>query len=341
MYVLTRQLFFFLHLGLLTLGLHVSHNAGNGTKIYHHGTALAAERTSHHHFKHREPKRKILIVIPVGPWNLDVFFSNLKYFPPKCCKFELFPYNDEALKVWHSQRTTERLSRLIPGSVNVSVFGTREGRKHELVAEAVRSTGSRLLKYDWVMLVDDDIDFGHMDVKHFWYLAEASKAQIVAPSMKFSRYWGSFMQPHGDSNLCNNSLYRYTNFVEVQAPMFRPSALRVVVKELMFPLIQNESRSDWGMDNIWCSMIAHKMNTPIRKTCAVVDAESAVHLDSRNGEAVEEGNSTSKDDPQHDVSKQGDLQIEKFRNRFPEYFVEKSKVVEFQCCAHADCDVEN
>lgn len=336
MYAHIKQLLLFIYLGLLASGLHLDQKAGNvskgSSKQYNPSRSLStSEKSARHHLKHHEAKRKILIVIPVGPSNVDVFFQNLKYFPPKCCKFELFPYSDEALKVWHSQHTSERLSRLIPGSVNVSVFGTREGRKHELVAEAVRSTGSRLLQYNWVMLVDDDIDFSHMDVKRFWYLAEASKAQIVAPSMKFSRYWSTFMQPHGNSKLCNNSLYRYTNFVEVQAPMFRPSALRIVVKELMFPLIQNESRSDWGMDNIWCTLIAHKMNWPIRKTCAVVDEESAVHLDSRTGEIATD-NFTKADAP-----KLGDRQIEKFRNKFPEYFVEQHNVIEFQCCAQADC----
>jgi len=122
--------------------------------------------------------------------------------------------------------------------------------------------------------------------------------------------------------------------------MFRPSALRIVVKELMFPLIQNRSLSDWGMDNTWCSLVSQKVNVPMNRTCAIVDGEYAVHVDTRSGELTEQPKTKSnstwkvKDTPKP----VGDIQIALFRQLFPQHFVEQKDVQEFQCCSRASCD---
>lgn len=279
---------------------------------------------------------KVLFIIPLGTNNSRVFMKNVKSLPRGCCHFMVFPYTAASHGMWHSETIAKNLSALgPPGSMSISVMGTTSGRKHEFVAQAVRDLGHDLLKYDWVLTVDDDIDFSHMDFKRFLKVANDTQAAIVAPAMKYSRYWPTYMQPHGEAasnphSDCKHSLFRYSNFVELQMPMFRPRALRVVTSKLSFPLINNRSASDWGMDNVWCNLVAHELNMSSTKTCAIVDVEHAIHFDSRAngvGDASECSNTTLP----------GVSQALHLQELYPRFYVDRVDVRTFSCCGAGGC----
>ena len=60
---------------------------------------------------------------------------------------------------------------------------------------------------------------------------------------------------------------RLTDFVESMAPIFQPCALMDMYTRLYWV----GRASDYGMDAIWCRLLARLWKRPLLGTCAVID----------------------------------------------------------------------
>ena len=142
-----------------------------------------------------------------------------------------------------------------------------------------------LTPYDYVWALDEDIDLANTDVAGLLRVADRDGASINGPA---------FTQPGGPLQFrvqmpdedCD---YRYTNFVEVIAPLIRVPALETLLTECEGCIHDSTS---WGLDQVWCGFLDHHREE-VRKnagafwepsyhphrSCAVVDKTPVYHRD--------------------------------------------------------------
>ncbi len=114
--------------------------------------------------------------------------------------------------------------------------------------------------YEYVLVVDDDIDFSPGDISRLFRLCVAHRLFLAQPSLS----WGT--HANHDVTLHNPAcIVRRTRFIEVMAPCFSRAAL-----ERLRPTFRL-NRSTWGLDYAWASLLAGEHRI------AVVDAVQVRH----------------------------------------------------------------
>lgn len=185
---------------------------------------------------------------------------------------------------------------------NVNESVERPGYKFQLAKELLVQLGA-LSGYEWVWVLDEDVDIRGADLAGLVQDANAAGSLIVAPSVthqvepRMKRLHeitaqllsrrredaSLFCQP-GDQ-VCRISAphhscrWRYVNTVEVMVPLMRPAALQVIFdcQDCM------GEESVWGLDLIWCSYVGRRL-TPIGEeetACAILDRFPVLHTDAR------------------------------------------------------------
>lgn len=115
-------------------------------------------------------------------------------------------------------------------------------------------------QYRYVLVVDDDIDFMPGDISRLFTLCDTNGLYLAQPSLR----WGT--HANHDVTLHNPvCVVRRTRFVEVMAPCFSREALQRLQPTF------NLSRSTWGIDYAWSSLLAGEGRI------AVVDAIQVAH----------------------------------------------------------------
>jgi len=92
-------------------------------------------------------------------------------------------------------------------------------------------------RYDYFFLLDDDIEIKHTNINKMFFIAEMYKLHICAPSFtsKSKISWPHTLhKPH--------VFLSYTNFIEVNAPLYSKNALKALMKCYDPRLI------GWGID---------------------------------------------------------------------------------------------
>lgn len=120
----------------------------------------------------------------------------------------------------------------------------------------------RLDRVDWLIIVDDDIEFPRHFLDRFLYAAEAASLRISQPAHRFRSHTSWEV-----TQRLWNSLVHITRFVEC-GPM---TAFHHTVFQYVLPF--PETRWGWGVDVIW-GEIARRENFRI----GVVDATPIEHL---------------------------------------------------------------
>lgn len=147
---------------------------------------------------------------------------------------------------------------------NVQFAAEERGLKPQHMQKLL--SGFELSKYTWVWALDEDIDLTATDMVRFLHLASMSKAEIVMPAAERVDF------PHQKPNIgCS---YRYADVIDVMFPVFRPDALKTVLRECEH-CIQNEST--WGLSRVWCHFVSRKRGIQRGRACAVVDEVRVVH----------------------------------------------------------------
>ena len=115
--------------------------------------------------------------------------------------------------------------------------------------------------YDYFWLPDDDISTGGDEINGIFRICRKHKLAVAQPTLTHSSYFSFWPVLN-----CKSFEIRYTNFVEIMAPVLDRS---VLVKTL--PLFRN-TRSGFGLDFIWT-----RLDVSGPRRCALIDAISVTH----------------------------------------------------------------
>jgi len=157
-------------------------------------------------------------------------------------------------------------------------------------------------RYDWIWLVDEDVDFANTNITRMFLDAGQTEAYIVQPALisgpkidvpfRHMKAKAALLSLDSTVNvgcqpgepMCDHlapnrkCLFRYVNLVEVMTPIIRQDALLSILTAC--PGCIHE-RSVWGLDKMWCAWIAAQYNKLDTTGCAVLDRVGVVHMNQR------------------------------------------------------------
>ena len=137
-----------------------------------------------------------------------------------------------------------------------------KGGKFEGIFDLFQKRPELMRDYTHIWIPDDDIGTNIDDIAKLFDIAKARRLQICQPSLSWKSYHSHFItlyNPHFE--------LRYTNFVEMMAPVFTSDALRELT-----PLFEG-LRFGWGLDEIWCRLLpAPEFGS------AIIDAVTVDHM---------------------------------------------------------------
>jgi len=138
----------------------------------------------------------------------------------------------------------------------------KKGEKLDLVKNLINENQDFIFGYDYIWLPDDDISISTEDINRLFTLSDSYNLKLSQASVKDI---GNFIS-HPVTITNNNYKIRYTNFVEVMAPMFSSETLRQLYYTFDF------SESKWGIDYLWTKLLG----SPIDKI-AIIDEIVMIH----------------------------------------------------------------
>jgi hypothetical protein len=149
-------------------------------------------------------------------------------------------------------------------------YSERHGFKYPLISQMLGELGSKLDRFAYVWLPDDDIRATTGDVNRLFQIARDYRLAIAQPGIDSGDV--SYRALRRDPKL----LLRYTGFVEVMCPLFSREALDAVRHTFA------DTRLGWGLDWAWTRLVD-------RRQLAVVDAVGVCHTRPlASGEAYKE-----------------------------------------------------
>jgi len=219
--------------------------------------------------------RRVLLFWSVGskPEVMELVRQGLAHLREtagrKCCDVFLAHYDGTA-SLWR-RKLPEWYDR------EVTFSRTDVGFKFELIQEYFTKEGSAAwpARYEYIWALDEDIDVRGTDFGELLRLADRADAYITGPA--FTQASGHIVwriqEPRKDCD------FRYTNYVEVIAPLIRTQALRSILVDCEHCI---HRKTIWGLDGIWCGFVAHQQKRKShRNACAVLDRTPVFHRDFR------------------------------------------------------------
>lgn len=116
-----------------------------------------------------------------------------------------------------------------------------------------------VLEYDYIYLLDDDIEITSDQINELFRIAEKEDLQICQPAT-YNTGCPHLFEPQG-------SYIRYTNFVEMMQPLFKREALDKCIESVLL------TNSSWGADVSWWKILGENP-----KSLAVVDCIVSRHM---------------------------------------------------------------
>lgn len=113
-----------------------------------------------------------------------------------------------------------------------------KGEKYHLLKSFIHNNIDFISKYEYIWLPDDDVSISLKDVNRLFSLAKKYKLNISQPAME------GYIS-HEITKPIKGNILRYTNFVEVLAPLFDKETLLKVYNTF------NLNYSSWGYDYLW------------------------------------------------------------------------------------------
>lgn len=129
-----------------------------------------------------------------------------------------------------------------------------KGEKYHLLKSFIQNNIEFISKYEYIWLPDDDVAIPSEDINKLFNIVKEYNLSISQPSM-------DGYVSHEIVKPISNSLLRYTNFVEVLAPLFNLETLLKVYNT--FDL----NYSSWGYDYLW----PHLLDYPQDKIAIIDD----------------------------------------------------------------------
>jgi hypothetical protein len=113
-----------------------------------------------------------------------------------------------------------------------------KGEKYHLLKSLIESSPEFISQYSYIWLPDNDVSISTENINKMFEIAEQYDLYLAQPSMKgYVSHQITLPQP--------GNLLRYTNFVEVLAPLMNLETL-MLCKDTF-----DENYSGWGYDFLW------------------------------------------------------------------------------------------
>jgi hypothetical protein len=122
-----------------------------------------------------------------------------------------------------------------------------KGEKYHLLKSFIQSNLDFISNYEYIWFPDDDVSISTQNINKLFKTAVQYQLSISQPAME------GYIS-HEITKPIPNSLLRYTNFVEVLAPLFD--------KETLFKVYDtfNLNYSSWGYDYLWTHLLGYPKN---------------------------------------------------------------------------------
>ncbi|MGU3330815.1 hypothetical protein ACLBXB_28280 [Methylobacterium mesophilicum] len=120
-------------------------------------------------------------------------------------------------------------------------------------------------QYDFFWFPDDDISARAIDINRMLHTAVVHKLELFQPSLDNDSYYSHIITVSHPT-----LLLRYTNFVEIMAPVLSRSLLKAALPSI------SETRSGFGLDFVWPLMIA-ELGLGSQNKTAIIDSVTVCH----------------------------------------------------------------
>lgn len=152
---------------------------------------------------------------------------------------------------------------------HATYYEARKGGKWPVIAELIEREEALVGQYDAIWLPDDDLLADAATINKMFALFIGFELQYAQPALTQDSYFTYPFLLQSESNVI-----RYTNFVEVMAPIFSQKALSEIKDTI------SASPSGWGLDFLWSKMFAKAGPENV----AVIDAAPVKHTRPVGGE---------------------------------------------------------
>ncbi|HUL58994.1 MAG TPA: DUF707 domain-containing protein [Anaeromyxobacteraceae bacterium] len=176
-----------------------------------------------------------------------------------------------------------------PATVSVG----RNTTKWPRVSALFRERPDALERYDAFWFPDDDLRVDAGGVERLFELFHALRLQLAQPALAEPSYWSHIVTLANDRFLA-----RFTNFVEVMAPVFSREALRRCLPTFA------RSISGWGLDYVWPRILGDP-----HEGIAVLDGAPVVHTRPIGGNRWYEALGVSPQEEQERLMEQHDVAL--------------------------------
>jgi len=136
-----------------------------------------------------------------------------------------------------------------------------KGPKFLPLYDLIMNNISYILQYDAIWLPEDDLDCDVKTINEMFRIFHEKKLWLAQPSLTTNSYYS-----HKITVKKQGRFLRYTNFVEIMAPIFTKQALLQCVSTF------NKTQSGWGLELAWTKILGD----PTDKI-AILDAVSIRH----------------------------------------------------------------
>lgn len=153
-----------------------------------------------------------------------------------------------------------------------------KGPKWPILYKIISENTSLIEKYDAVWFPDDDLLMDTDGINRMFNLFSGFGLKLAQPALTVDSY-----VTHRQLIQSTACLLRYTNFIEVMAPIFSKSALRILGSTF------NQSTSGWGLDYLWPILLEYR-------AMAIIDATPVIHTRPIGGELYKNNHLTPRDD---------------------------------------------
>jgi hypothetical protein len=135
-----------------------------------------------------------------------------------------------------------------------------KGQKFRAIYRYLKRNKMLLDDYDYYYIPDDDIFIDDVNIKKLFHIMSEYNLAIAQPALTNSYF------SYGITLRKEESILRYTNFVEMMQPCFSNDALNKVLFTF------NENLSGWGMDFHWPSIVDCS-----KGNMAIIDYITSIH----------------------------------------------------------------
>lgn len=158
---------------------------------------------------------------------------------------------------------------------NVAFSAEEAGHKWQIARRVLVGGDVDLLNYDWVWSLDEDVKVICDSLPGLLPLARETGSLLIGaaytePSNPIRSVRFQMSLPD------KNCRYRYTNVVENMMTLMTSKAALEILANCTNCMTDT---SVWGLDSMWCSWTARRLNHARDTACAILDATPMEHMD--------------------------------------------------------------